>query len=179
MFEKLQKFLRFGRTARVFDARVNVLRIFAEDHHVHFLRMLYRGRDARKILDGPQADVEVEQLAQRDVERTNPSANGRRERSFDADEEFLESLDGVVRQPIVESLLRRLARIDLEPHDLAPCAVRLLHSGFEYAMARRPNVRAGAIAADKGKNRIVRHHQSAVADGNFSARWRRNMFVGH
>ena len=54
-----------------------------------------------KYRTGPQADVEVEHLAQRDVERADAAADGRGQRAFDADEIFLERLDGVIRQPVV------------------------------------------------------------------------------
>ena len=58
---------------------------------------------AREIVHGAQADVEVEHLAQGDVERADAAADGRGERALDADEVFLERLDGVVGQPVVES----------------------------------------------------------------------------
>ena len=53
-----------------------------------------------------QADVEIEHLAQRDVERADAAADRRGQRAFDADEIFLERLDRVVRQPVVEFLER-------------------------------------------------------------------------
>ena len=100
--QEIEDLLRFRRSAGVFDAGVNVLGVLAEDDHVHLFRMLHGRRDAGEILHGAQADVEIEHLAQRDVERADAAADGRGERAFDADEIFLERLDGVVRQPVVE-----------------------------------------------------------------------------
>ena len=79
--------------------------------------MLHRRGHAGEILHRPQADVEIEHLAQRDVERADAAADRRGERAFDADEIFLERLDGVVGQPVVELVLGGLAGEDLEPGD--------------------------------------------------------------
>ena len=46
------------------DPRINVLRVLAKNHHVHFLRMLYGAGRSRDVLDGPDAGVEVEALPQ-------------------------------------------------------------------------------------------------------------------
>src|SRR5207248_10672993 len=105
--------------AGVFDAGVNILGVLAEDDHVHLLRMFYRRRDAAEVLHRAQADVEVEQLSERNVERTDAAANRRRERAFDADDKSLEGLDRVVRQPVVELLEGGFAGEHLEPGDLA------------------------------------------------------------
>ena len=93
---------------------------------------------AGEPLHRAQADVEVEHLAQGDVERADAAADRRGQRAFDADEEFLERLDGVVRQPVVELLERFLAGEDFEPGDLALAAVGLLHRGVEHAHAGAP-----------------------------------------
>ena len=91
-----------GVPAGVFDARVNVLGVLAEDDHVHLFGMLHGRGHAGEPLHRAQADVEVEHLAQRDVERADAAADGRGQRALDADEVFLERLDGVIRQPVVE-----------------------------------------------------------------------------
>jgi hypothetical protein len=89
--------------------------------------MLHRRGDAGEILHRAQADVEVEHLAQGDIQRADAAADRRGERAFDAHQIFLERLDRVVRQPVVELVLGRLAGEHLEPGDLAFAAVGLLH----------------------------------------------------
>ena len=84
--QKIEYLLRFGRPAGVFDARVNVLGVFAEDDHVHLFRMLDGRGHAGEPLHGAQADIEIEHLAQRDIERADAAADGRGQRAFDADE---------------------------------------------------------------------------------------------
>ena len=104
LLEEIEHLRRRLAAGLELDAGVDVLRVLAEDHHVHFLRMLHRRRHAGEPLHGAQADVEIEHLAQRDIERADAAADGRGQRAFDADEEFLERVDGVVGQPVVERL---------------------------------------------------------------------------
>src|SRR6266542_4184509 len=78
------------------DAGVDVLGVLAEDHHVDLLRVLHRRRDALESADGAQAHVEVEELAERDVEGSDAAADRGRERALDADEVLAERLDRLV-----------------------------------------------------------------------------------
>ena len=84
--EEVEHLLRLGRAGDVLDAGVDVLGVLPEDHHVHFLGMLDRRRHALIPANRPQADVEIEQLTQRDVQRPDAAADRRRQRAFDADE---------------------------------------------------------------------------------------------
>ena len=102
-------FLRLGRARRPLDARVDVLGVLAEDHHVHVLRPLHRARHALEPAHRPQADVEVELLAQRDVQRADAAADRRGERPLDADQVLAEGVERLVRQPVVDLLERLLA----------------------------------------------------------------------
>ena len=126
--------------------------------------MLHGRGHAGEILHRPQADVEIEHLAQRDVQRADAAADRRGQRALDADEEFLERLDGVVRQPVVELVLGSFAGEDFHPGDLAFAAVGLLHRGIEHAQARGPDVRAGAVAADERNDRVVGNGEFAAGD---------------
>ena len=119
LLEEIEHLLRFRRAGGVLDAGVDVFGVLAEDHHVDFLRMLHRRGHALEILHRPQADEEIEHLPQRDIERADAAADRRRQRSFDADEIFAERLDRVIRQPVIELVLRRLSREDFEPRDLS------------------------------------------------------------
>ena len=160
--DEIQDFLRFGRAGGVFDSRVNVLGVFAEDDHVHLLRVLHRRGDALKVLDWPQADVEIEHLAQSDVERANAAADWRGEWTFDADQIFLERLDCVIRQPVIEFVLGRFARKHFEPRNLALAPIGLLHRRIEHTDAGGPDVRPGAVTANERENGIVRHLELAI-----------------
>ena len=137
------------------DSGVNVLGVLAKNHHVDFFRMLHRARHAREILYRAQAHVEIEHLAQRHVERANAAADRRRQRSLDADQEFLERLDRVVRQPVIELGLGGFARKNLKPGNALPSAVSFFHRGIEHLLARRPDVGAGAVTPDEGNDGII------------------------
>ena len=90
----------FGAVGKL-DAGVNVFGVLAENHHVDMLRMLHRRRHAVEIAHGTQADVEIEQLAQTDVERRHAAADRRRQRPFDADEKLRERRHGLFMQPAI------------------------------------------------------------------------------
>jgi len=177
--DEIEDFLRLGRTAGVFDARVDVLRVFAEDGHVHLLRMLYGRGHAGEPLHRAQADVEIEHLAEGHVEGTDAAADRRRERSFDAHQIFLEGFDGVIGQPVVELLEAFLARKDFKPGDLALAAIGFRDGRIEHAHAGGPDVGTGAVAADEGENGVFRNGKFAVRDGDFTAGGRRDVFIGH
>src|SRR5579864_8350547 len=57
------------------DARVNVFGILPEDHDVHALGMLHRRGDALVVLHRTHAAIEVQNLAQRHIERTDAAAH--------------------------------------------------------------------------------------------------------
>ena len=145
--------------------------------------MFHGRRNAGKPLHRAQADVEVEHLAQRHVERADAAADRRGERAFDANEIVLERGDGVVRQPVVELVLGGFAGKNFKPGNLAFAAVSLLHRGIEHTDAGRPDVRAGAVAADEGQGGVGRDVELAVLDGNFrhsvAASRRGHVFIGH
>src|SRR5436190_13469556 len=86
--QEIESLLRLRRASGVFDARIDVFRVFTEDDHVHLLRMLHRRRHAREPLHRAEADIQIEHLPQRHVQRTNAAADRRGQRSFDANEIF-------------------------------------------------------------------------------------------
>ena len=92
----------FGLGSPLFDleAGVDVLRVLPEDDHVDQFRPLDRRWHALEPADRPQAHVQVEDLAQRHVQRTEPSADRRRQRALDADQVLAEGGKGVFGQPV-------------------------------------------------------------------------------
>ena len=138
------------------DAGVDVLGVLAEDHHVDLLGVLDRRGHALEPADRAEADVEVEQLPQRDVERADAAADGRRQRPLDADQVLAERLDRLVGQPGGELVVRLLAGVDLHPLDLPLAAVGLLDGGVEDPHAGAPDVRPGAVAFDERDDRAGR-----------------------
>ena len=162
VLQELDELLRFGRFGRPFDSRVDVLGVLAEDHDVELLGMLDRARHASEVAHRAQAYVEVEHLAQRDVERADAAADRRRQRSLDAHQEFAEGLDGLVGQPVLPLIERLLARKHFHPRDLALAAVNFLDRVVEDVLRRLPDVGAGAVALDERNDRAVGNFQSVI-----------------
>src|SRR5205085_1479880 len=88
LFDESQDLRRLLSAGRVLDPGVDVFRVLAKDDHVHFLRTFYGRGDSLEILNGPQANEEIEHLAQGYVERADPAADRCGQRSFDADKVF-------------------------------------------------------------------------------------------
>src|SRR4029079_19811740 len=83
--EKGNQRVRFGTLRFVLDARIHVFDVLAENDDVELLRLAHGARHAFEVADGADAGVEVQQLSQRDVERSNPPADRGREGTFDGD----------------------------------------------------------------------------------------------
>src|SRR5207237_9496171 len=109
----------------------------------------HRSWHAPEPTHGTHADVQIEQLPQGDVQRSDAAADRRRQRTFAADVVLAERVDGLVGQPRVELREALFAGEHLEPRDAASAAVRVLHGGVEDANARAPDVAAGAVAFDE------------------------------
>src|SRR5690606_19501749 len=138
-----------------FDARVDVLGVLAEDHHVGELGPLDRARHALEPPDRTQAGVEIELLAERDVEAPDATADRGGQRALDADQVLGERGDGLVGQPVARAVERLLAGQHFLPLDLAVARVGLGDRGIEHADRRRPDVGPGAVALDEGDDRVV------------------------
>ncbi len=148
------------------DPGVQVLRVLAEDDHVDVLRALHRRRHALEVAHRPLADVQVERLAQSDVERPDSAADGCRQRALDPHQEFAEGLDRFVRQPGLEAVERLLSGEDLHPGDAPLAVIGFVHGGVEDPHGSAPDVGAGAIALDEGQDRAQRDHQPPVIEAD-------------
>ena len=79
------------------DARVQVLGVLADDHEVD---VVVARAHARVALARPDARVQVERLAQRDVDRAEARADGRRDRPLDRDRRAPDRVDHAVGQRV-------------------------------------------------------------------------------
>jgi hypothetical protein len=123
---------------RHLEAGVDVLGVLPEDHHVDLLGVEHRGGHPGEPAHRAQADVEVENLAQRDVERAEATADRRGEWSLDADQVGAEGLDGLLGEPVAGLVERLLAGQDLLPlATVLPCLA---------AAASRTSLAAGQMS---------------------------------
>ena len=115
--DELDQPRRIGAALFELDARVHVFGVLAEDDDVDLLGMLHRAGHALVILHRAHAGVEIEQLAQRNVERADAAADGRGQRSLDGDAQVAGGAHRVVGQPGVELAKGFFAGENLEPLD--------------------------------------------------------------
>jgi hypothetical protein len=151
--------LRLRGAGLDFEAGVHVFGVLPEDDHVDLLGMQHRRGDPGEPAHGPQADVEVEDLAQGHVERADPPADGRGERALDSDEVLAEGLDGLVGEPVAGLFEGLLPRQDLLPGDLLTVLGR---GGVEDEARGGPDVDAGPVPLDEGDDGLFGNVQGPV-----------------
>ena len=141
------------------DTGVNVLCVFAKDHHVHQFRLLHRAGDAVKVTNRAHTGIEIQPLAQGDVYAANAAAYRGCQRAFERDHIFIDCVQSFLWQPydLLVDIVGLVAGIDLHPDDLFLAAVGLGHRGIQHGLAGRPNVGASAIAFNEADNGIVWH----------------------
>ena len=151
------------------DPHVDVFGVFPVDDHIEVLGPLVGAGGAGVVAAGPHAAIEIEDLAQGHIQGANPAANRGGEGTLDGHAVGADRLEGVFGQVLVGAveLAGLIAGKHLEPLDPALAAVGLGHGRIEHPLGGGPDVDAGAVAADEGNDRIVRHHRMAVlkADG--------------
>ena len=155
LIEEVDQLFHLGRARFPLDANVNVFGIFAVDHHVQALGMAHRGRNAGKIAHGPHTGVEIENLPQRNVQRTYAAAHWSSERPLDGHAEVARCFHGLLREPLLKFVVGFFAGEHLEPHHTALAAVSMVDGGVEDALRSLPDVASGAVAFDVRNNRPV------------------------
>jgi hypothetical protein len=83
-----------GRTGLPLDAGINVFGVFTKDRHVHVARLLDRTWHTFEPAHRAQADIEVELLAQRYVQRADTATDRRGQRAFDGNHVVLDRVQG-------------------------------------------------------------------------------------
>ena len=127
--------------------------------HVHFLGLLDRRHHPLEPTHRPQADIEVECLAQRHIERTDTAPHRSGQRSLDADQIFTESLHRGLGQPFACLPERFSTRQHFLPLNGPLAAIGYLDSPVHYLLAYRGDFSPYAISLDKRDGHPVGHHQ--------------------
>src|SRR5208282_3232859 len=169
LLEQIQEFLGVGRPRLELDSRIDVFGVLAENDHVDLFRRLDRRRHALEPAHRAQADVQVQQLAQCHVQRTDAAADRSGERPLDRHQVVAAGGHRFIGQPGVVGLVGLFSREHLHPANLALRAVRLEHRRVEHSHARAPDVAPGPIALDEGHDGPIRYVQLAVGGGYFLA----------
>ncbi len=178
--EHAHEFLVIFGAVLEFNAGVNIFGVLAEDDHVHMFGVLHGGRHALIPTHRSLTNIQVQQLAERHIQRTDAAADRSCERAFDTHQKFTERLGCFIGQPALEHLERLLARVHFHPVDLALAAVGLFHSRIEHTHRSAPDVASRAIALNKRNDRIIGNIQLPIFNGNLRpACGDRNISVCH
>ena len=167
LFEHRQEFPVGLRALLEFDAGVNVFRVLAEDHHIDLFWALHGGGDALEPAHWAQAHVQIEQLPEGHVERSDAAADWRGERPLDADQVFAEGFHRFIGQPVVDGVKGLFAGQHFFPRNSARAFVGFFHRRVHHAHTGAPDVRPGAIPFDERDDRVIGHTERAVLDRNF------------
>src|SRR5690606_12587318 len=169
LLQEENQFLYFLRSAWVFNPRVDVFGVLAEDDHVDEVGLFHRRGDAGEVADRPDAGVEVERLADRYVERADTAANRRRQWALDRDDEFFEGVQRLVGEVniLTVDLSGLRPGVYAHPLDLPLLAVSARDRGVDHILHDRRDIDADAITDYAGNDGAVRHIERVIAiDGD-------------
>ncbi len=108
-----------------------------------------------EIADRPHADIQVQELAQGNVQGTDAASDRGCERTLDPHQEFRESLLCLIGQPGLEELERLLTSVHFHPVELALSTVCFFHRGIENPHRSTPDIAARAVALHERDDRII------------------------
>ena len=175
-----QKFRVGLRSLLELDARVDVLAVLAEDHHVHFFGVLHGARYALEPAHRAQANIEIQLLSQGHVQAGDAAADGRGQRTFDAHQIVAAGLHCGFGKPVVELLVALLTSEDFHPLDLAFPTIGLGHRRVEHAHRGPPDIRACSITFDERDDGAIRNMQFSIFNADLlTVHGRNDLKFGH
>ncbi len=110
-----------------FDSRIHIFGVFAEDHDIQFFGMFDGSGNSVEVANRTDAGIEIEHLAERHVERSDSTSDGRRQRPLDRNDEMLDRIERAFRQPFAELLVRLFTGEDFIPYDATLSVIGLGH----------------------------------------------------
>ena len=141
---------------------IDIFRILTEDTHIHLLGMLYRAYDALEIPDRTLTHIQIECLAQCNVQRTNTASHRCHQRTFNADKIFLKRIERGLRQPFTRLLVCLTSGKHLHPFYLALTAIGFLYCRINDVLHYWGNLRTHSITFDKRNCRMIGNVQLAI-----------------
>ena len=164
VLQDLNQLVRFRRSCLILHARIDVFRVLAENHHVGFFRLLHRAWNAGEVAHWAQAQVKIELLTKRHVQRPNSTANWRGQWPFDSDFVLFKRFKCLVWQPFISAIGRHrfFATVDFHPRDRARTTVGLLDRGVDHFNHGWGNIDTDTVAFNKGDDRVIGNVQRAI-----------------
>ena len=167
--QKVGQFGVFRAARRVFDARVNVFGILAEDDDVKVVGAQHWRGHARVMAHRADAGVEVKRLPQGDIERAETAAHRRGQRPLDGDAQLAQRGERAWREGIAALCGSGFTERQIAPDDAAAVAISGMDGGIPDAARRLHDFRADAVAGDAANPGVVRHLPVAVMPADQSA----------
>src|SRR5690606_32020664 len=164
LLQEVDELAGFGAAGFELDTGIDVFGVLAEDDHVGLFRLAHGRRHALEVLNGAQTHVQVELLAQGDVQRTDAATDGCGERTLDRDNVFTDRVERFVGQPDVGAvhLGGLFTVVDFHPVNLALAALRLRNcSGDDLEHVGR-DVGDRNVAIDEGNDGLIRHIEGKI-----------------
>ncbi len=124
--------------------------------------MFYGGGNSFEIAHRAFTGIEIENLAQRNIQRTNATTDRSSQRALDGHAKIANGVDRIVRQPFFIGVKRLFAGEDFIPRDFALTAVGVIDRGVKNAPRSFPDITASSIALNERDDRIVRDLQFAA-----------------
>ena len=175
--QEFDNFVSFGRVCFPLDTRINIFGVFTEDNHIGQLRVFNRARGALIVTYRTQANVEIQLLTQRHVQRTDAAANWRRQRTFNSNTVITNQIEGFSRQPdiLAVNVGRFFTGVNFHPGNFTLAFIGFLNGGINHFQHRWGNVNTDTVAFNERDNRVMRDVQFAVLQGDFLT-FRRNYY---
>ena len=129
--EKLDQLRSFSSSLLPFDSGIHIFGVLAEDDDVHTLGMFdWRWRPF-VVLHRAHATIKIEHLPQCDIERPNSTTHRRGKWPFYRDSKLSDSVNRILRQPVIELRLSFFSRKNLVPCDSPLPAVCFFRGSIE------------------------------------------------
>src|SRR6185295_8300889 len=131
-----------------------------------------RAGDTFEIAYRAQADIQIELLAQRDVDGTDAPAHRRGQRAFDRDHELARRLQRLLGQPdiLAVDFAGFLTGKHFHPLDATLAAVSDVNCGIDHLLHHRGDVDARPVSFDVRNDGLIRHLQGEIrVDGDLFA----------
>ena len=162
--EDVDELLGLGRVGRVLNACVDVLGVFAKDHHVGLLGLFEGAGNPFEVAHRPQADVEVELLTKGHIQRPNATAHRCGEWALDRDDIVFEQRERLIREPDIGPIDsgRLLAAENLHPSNLSLAPIGLGHGRIHDLDHDGGDVHPRAIALDVRNDGLIGNVQRMV-----------------
>ena len=179
--QEFNHFLGVGRVSFPFDTRINVFRVFTEDNHIGQFRVFNRAWSALIVTYRTQADVEIQFLAQGNVQRANTATNRSGQRTFNGNAIFTNQIKGFSRQPdiLTINLCGFFTGVNFHPGDFTLAFIGFLDCSVDHFQHGWGYIYTDSITFNVRDNRIFRNVEFAVLQGDLLALCRNNYFTFH